>query len=199
MSLDEEGNGRRRRVLHVVRSLNRGGIETWLLGVVRHGRSTTILHDVCYQGPEAGALAQQFEAAGSTLHSCQLGANLWSSARRLRRLLTRRRYDVIHIHTGLHSGAAVWAASSAGVPSVVTIHTPSFRPQTSWTRRAWVRAGRQLYGRLSLLYSLRCAAAVSAGVGGVRVCFRRCARIHNPIRGDSERLVSRRTGAAYTR
>ncbi len=146
-----------------------GGIETWLLNVVRHKRLGGSHHDICCVGPELGLLAEQAEQAGARLIHSPMSANPVSYTRRLAKVLHRVQPDVLHVHTGLHSGPAIRAARSVRLPTVLTVHNTAFAPGTAFTRQSWTRTLRSLYGRISLRYAIdqaSIAQGVSDGVVG---------------------------------
>ncbi|MCA9240043.1 MAG: glycosyltransferase [Planctomycetales bacterium] len=142
------------RVLHVIHWLTRGGIESWLLNLLRHIDRSAIAMDVCCKGPDVGYLAPQVRASGAEVLHCPLGLRPDSFVRRLKRTIQSGGYHVVHVHTHVHSGLPVVAARAAGVPVVTTFHNSMHGPETSFSRLPGVRHARSLYARYSMRYAL---------------------------------------------
>jgi glycosyltransferase involved in cell wall biosynthesis len=149
-------------VAHVVLSLDCGGLERVVLGLLRAGRGQgQSVSVVCVERP--GALAAQAEAAGVRVVSADKPPGLrLGTVRRLEQIFGRLRPDVVHTHQIgplLYAGPA---ARAAGVPVVVhTEHGNHLAGLTPWVRR--VKA------RLLWRYASRRAArffCVSADIAG---------------------------------
>jgi glycosyltransferase involved in cell wall biosynthesis len=104
------------RVLHVVGTMNPGGVETWLLHVLEHIERDRFQFDFCVCGPQAGLYAAEVERLGGKILKCPKGANLWLFRRDFRRVLRDGKYDVIHSHVHFFSGALLRWAKAEGVP-----------------------------------------------------------------------------------
>ncbi|MFV1965104.1 MAG: glycosyltransferase family 4 protein [Pirellulaceae bacterium] len=142
------------RVLHLVHWMNRGGIESWLLTVLQHLSRKRCQMDVCCKGPECGELAPAVRETGSRLLLCPLGPAVVPFLHRFKGVLKRGGFDLLHVHTDVHSGPAVYAANSAGVPVVTTFHNTLFPPETRLTKCVGVRTLRSWYARRSMRYAL---------------------------------------------
>ena len=105
------------RVLHIIGAMDYGGIETWLMHVLRHINRTKFQFDFCYTKPEPGAYALEIEALGGRMVACLLKkSNPLSFARRFRSVLREGRYDVVHSHVHHFSGFVVRLAHQEQVP-----------------------------------------------------------------------------------
>ncbi len=72
------------------------------------------------------------------------------SARRLKALFKRERFDIVHVHTPVASLIGRWAAWRAGVPKIVyTAHGFYFHERMAWLKRAAFVALEWLGGRLT--------------------------------------------------
>jgi glycosyltransferase involved in cell wall biosynthesis len=106
------------RILHVVGSLNRGGIETWLQQAVRllpRGYRS----DFCTYRFPRGAFADCLERHGCRFYHIPLGSTAISFirfVRALRGLLRTNRYDVVHSHGLLLVGLILLIARLERVP-----------------------------------------------------------------------------------
>ena len=102
------------KILHVVGSLNRGGIETWLREVVGRLSRGRYESDFCtYRRGGRGAYAAEFEHCGCKLYHIPLGRSPLAILRfsgRFRRLVHEGRYDVVHCHGLLLVGFIMFLA-----------------------------------------------------------------------------------------
>ncbi len=104
------------RILHVVGTMNPGGLETWLLNVLAHIERDRFQFHFCVCGSETGIYGREVERLGGTVLRCPKGADLWSFRRRFRTVLREGKYDVVHSHVFFFSGALLRWANQEGVP-----------------------------------------------------------------------------------
>jgi glycosyltransferase involved in cell wall biosynthesis len=134
------------RILHALGSMNPGGVESWLLHVLKYIDRDRLHFHVCTFGPQAGLYASNVEELGGKMLRCPKGANLWSFRDRFRQMLREGNYDVVHSHVHLFSGALLRWAKAEGVPvRIAHSHTSrDGRPDTllrSYYRRlmkSWI-------------------------------------------------------------
>ncbi|MEB3209653.1 MAG: glycosyltransferase, partial [Synechococcus sp.] len=103
-------------VLHIVESLDRGAVETWLVRMLEHATRRGIQNDWTFycQLSQQGALEARARASGARVVHSPVGLDeKIAFARALRDELRRREYDVLHCHHDLVS--AVYLAASAGL------------------------------------------------------------------------------------
>ena len=131
---------KRIRILHALGTLDPGGVETWLLNVMKYVDRDRFEFHFCTFGRHAGLYAAEIEKLGGKVLRCPKGANLWSFARRFRKILREGNYDVVHSHVHLFSGAALRWAKAEGVPMrIAHSHTSrDGRPDTP-ARRGYRR------------------------------------------------------------
>lgn len=118
-------------LLHVVRSLRPGGIESLLLDVLPRLRARGRACELLCIGREPGPLAQRFREAGVPVHHRHVASRwsprgLWS----LRREIRRRRPALVHTHGYAPNVTGTVGAWSAGVPAIVA-HVHGF---LDWSR-----------------------------------------------------------------
>jgi glycosyltransferase involved in cell wall biosynthesis len=104
------------RILHAIGSLDLGGVETWLLNVLRNIDRDRFQFDFCTFGPKPGVHAAEVEKLGGRILPCQKGSNPWRFRGRFRRILREGHYHVVHSHVHLFSGAVVRWANAERVP-----------------------------------------------------------------------------------
>ena len=105
------------RILHVVGGLDRGGVETWLVEVMRHIDRTKYQFDFLMPNARAGAYDGEVCAMGSRIIPCPSPSNPVRYGRNFLRLLRKYGpYDIIHSHVHYFSGYVMTLARLAGVP-----------------------------------------------------------------------------------
>lgn len=132
------------RALHVLGSLNPGGVERWLLDTVRLGGDSPWRFDFCLLGRERGIYAPRLEALGCRTLHCPLDPRVTFPGR-LYGLLRRERCQVVHSHVHHFSGVVLAVARAAGVPvRAAHSHTCDIRTGKLLHRRLYRRAMRAL-------------------------------------------------------
>jgi glycosyltransferase involved in cell wall biosynthesis len=131
--------GKPRRILHVVREMARGGVETWLMHVLRHIDSRRVQMDFLVQTDEPGDYDAEIEARGSRLLRCTAPRYSPEYARRMCALFsTGRLYDAVHSHVHHFSGYVLWLARISKIPlRVAHSHSDTSRQDK---RAGWVRS-----------------------------------------------------------
>ncbi|MGC8908854.1 MAG: glycosyltransferase family 4 protein, partial [Desulfomonilaceae bacterium] len=165
-STASEAMGNTRKILHLITSLNPGGIERWVMQMIEHGPRYGIQSDVCCKA-ERGRWANDAERLGAKVFVNRLTPLHVSYGKTLRRLIVDQNYSVVHCHLGTYSGYPIWLAHKSCVPIVNTFHNTRFPPQTSWLKLPLVRSLRAVYSYVSIRYASSLAdanVAVSEGV-----------------------------------
>jgi glycosyltransferase involved in cell wall biosynthesis len=103
------------RVMHVLGSLNPGGVEMWLLEAIRN-YNDELVTSICTLKEGPGALDDQFRSLGVRIVRCPLNVNLIAFGRRFLTLLRDEPQDVVHSHVHQFSGVVLALARRAGVP-----------------------------------------------------------------------------------
>ncbi|MBI5249430.1 MAG: glycosyltransferase [Desulfomonile tiedjei] len=144
------------RVLHLVYALYRGGLESWLLRMLREIPRDVAAMDVCCMGVDTGPWAEQASDLGARVLHCPLRPDHIGFYLGLRRILNRYNYDLIHNHLGVYSGFPVWIAKRERVPVITTFHNTDFSMASlRWLRLPLISDLRRLYARLSIDYAAR--------------------------------------------
>ena len=165
----------RPRVLHVLGSLNRGGVETWLLHVLRNTRENWSTEFLLHRR-DPGAYDPEACALGAVLHYSPSPKNPTSYTRGLQNMLYMQGpYDAVHSHVHFYSGVVLRAAALAGV-SVRIAHSHTTEPPQTRGYGALMRRWIQRHATHCLAIS---AAAAEVLFGG-RWCTDTRAEIHEP-------------------
>ena len=140
------------RVLHVLGSLNRGGIEVWLLQALRVvDREATHMDFYCLGG-EQGELASDAEELGSRVFVGDPGRTGLRFRRHFSGVLRSGEYDVVHSHVHHFSGYVLRLAAKHGVRGRIAQSLTAPREQRpSVRRRAYLALMRRWINRHATL------------------------------------------------
>jgi glycosyltransferase involved in cell wall biosynthesis len=159
----------RRRVLHVVGAMNRGGVESWLMSILR---SADRSFDMSFlvNTAEKAAFDDEIRALGAPILRCLFRGDPLSYAFRLRALLRAEGpFDVVHSHVHFFSGWVLAVARSAGVPRrIAHSHNDTSRVEGRGVARSLYRLGMQGLIRRNATLGLACSGLAAAALWGER-------------------------------
>ncbi len=105
------------QILHVVGGMNRGGIETWLMHVLRHIDRDRFQMDFLVHTTQPCAYDDEIRALGSKITPCLYPSQPWLYARNFRQIVREYGpYDLVHSHVHHFSGYVLRLAQQAGIP-----------------------------------------------------------------------------------
>ncbi|MEC4812916.1 MAG: glycosyltransferase family 1 protein [Scytonema sp. PMC 1069.18] len=105
------------RILHVVGGMNRGGIETWLMHILRHIDRNRFQMDFLTHTTEVCAYDEEILSLGSQIIPCLKPSQPWLYALNFQRILREYGpYDIVHSHVHHYSGYVLRLAEQEGVP-----------------------------------------------------------------------------------
>jgi glycosyltransferase involved in cell wall biosynthesis len=105
------------RILHVIGGLNRGGVETWLLQILRHIDRRKYHFDFLVHTEQPCAYDDEVRSLGARVIPCLSSTQPVRYARNLVRILRALGpYDCVHSHVHHFSGYVLTVARWAGVP-----------------------------------------------------------------------------------
>jgi glycosyltransferase involved in cell wall biosynthesis len=152
------------RILHVLGKLDRGGVETWLVQVLRHIDRKKYQMDFLVHTEDPGAYDEEVRALGARIIPCLRPSSPVQYALRFRRILREYGpYDVVHSHVHHFSGYVLMLAAAAGVPvRIAHSHSDTRRNQAaaSLTRKGYATTMMGLIEKFST-----CSLAVSTEAG----------------------------------
>jgi glycosyltransferase involved in cell wall biosynthesis len=137
------------RILHVVGGMDRGGVETWLMHVLRQLAASTSSSDnrsqfqMDFLTPEARhyEYTQELESLGSQILPCLEPSDPWRYATNFKRILDEYGpYDIVHVHVHLFSGYVLYLAAKLGVKArIIHSHsdTSSIESTAKWPRQIY--------------------------------------------------------------
>jgi glycosyltransferase involved in cell wall biosynthesis len=131
------------RILHAVGGMNRAGIETWLMHVLRNIDRDQFKMDFLVHTSDRCAYDDEIRGLGSRIIPCMRPSNPWLYAKNLRRILREQGpYDIVHSHVHHYSGYVLRIAAEEGVPVRIAHSHNDTTPTDSRAglpRRAYLR------------------------------------------------------------
>jgi glycosyltransferase involved in cell wall biosynthesis len=104
------------RILHVLGKLDRGGVETWLVQVLRHIDREKYQMDFLVHTTDPGAYDDEVKTLGAKIIPCLRPSSPALYAKNFFRILKEYGpYDVVHSHVHHYSGYVLMLAAMAGV------------------------------------------------------------------------------------
>lgn len=130
------------RILHVVGGMNRGGIETWLMHILRHIDRDRFQMDFLVHTAEPCPYDDEARTLGSKIIPCLDPSKPWLYARNFKRILSEYGpYDIVHSHVHHFSGYVLWLTKQAGIPvGIAHSHNDnsSAEANAGWLRRSYL-------------------------------------------------------------
>lgn len=130
------------RILHIVGAMNRGGIENWLMNVLRNIDRNQFQLDFLVHATDAGAFDDEIRALGGDVISCPRSKRPLAYAKRLRSIFNQNGpYDVLHSHVHHFSGYTVRLAHKAGIPvRIAHSHSDTRKAEVNakWVRQTYL-------------------------------------------------------------
>jgi glycosyltransferase involved in cell wall biosynthesis len=103
------------KILHCLGALDPGGVETWLMHLLKPLDTKRFQFDFCTFGSHAGLYAVEAEKLGAKVLRCPRSQTFLNMGRRFRQILREGQYDVIHSHVHLFSGIVLRWGRREGV------------------------------------------------------------------------------------
>jgi glycosyltransferase involved in cell wall biosynthesis len=139
------------RILHVLGGMDRGGVETWLMHVLRHIDRQRFQMDFAVNIERRCAYDDEIEALGSKIYPCPTPSNPLRYAHNFLKILREHGpYDVVHSHVHHYSGFVLFLAKRASVPvRIAHSHsdTSSLDDRSSSVRRLYLGSSRRWIAR----------------------------------------------------
>lgn len=105
------------RILHVVGGMNPGGIETWLMHVLRNIDRDRFQIDFLVHTAQPCAYDDEIRSLGSKVIPCLYPSKPWLFGRNFKRIVREYGpYDIVHSHIHHFSGYILHLAHQAGIP-----------------------------------------------------------------------------------
>ena len=137
------------RILHVLGKLDRGGVETWLVQLLRQVDRSRYQMDFLVHTTAAGAYDEEVKALGARIIPCLQHDRPLTYAKNFRAVLkTYGPYDCVHSHVHHYSGYVLLLARLFGVPvRIAHSHTGKLETKASPPRKIYLLLMRMLLAR----------------------------------------------------
>ena len=154
------------RVLHVVGAMNLGGVESWLMALLRYADRAEIAMDFMVHTARPAAYDSEIRALGSRLHPCP-SVHRPSYIREFDKVLQRHGpYDVLHSHVHWFSGLTTTLARRRGIRLRIA-HSHSNSSQAEAGASPWRALYRSLMRRGILASATHLLAASGPAAGAL--------------------------------
>ena len=139
------------KILHVVGGMTRGGVETWLMHVLRGIDRAKFKFHFLVHTSEPCAYDEEIRRLGAEIHPCTGVRNPIKYARQFKAVLQKHGpFDVVHSHVYLYSGYVMRLAAEAGVPiRIAHSHTALTPKGLNFARFTYERLMRDWIARYS--------------------------------------------------
>lgn len=129
------------RVLHVVHTMDCGGIESMLMNVYRKIDRKKIQFDFLVNGSKNNYFTEEIEnLGGKVLNVVPKRENFLKNINETISYMKAGKYKIVHIHQDSMISPAIWCAKRAGIPYIIThAHTTSV---DGWYRKIATYIGR---------------------------------------------------------
>jgi len=133
------------RVLHIVNDMDcGGGIETWLMHLLRRMDIKDVTFDFLVETGRPSRFVSEIQQRGGRVIACGRPKEVWSYAKRFAGVLRELGpFHVVHSHVHILSGLTLWVAGQWGVPQRLAHgHTDrrvvdhTVNPLKRWSRAA---------------------------------------------------------------
>lgn len=103
------------KILHVVTWMGSGGLENWLMNVLRNINRDKYQIDIVVQNLEQGPFDLELQEMGIEIHYCPGAPNPFLFTKNLLKILNNKKYDVVHSHIHHLSGYVLLIAYIVGI------------------------------------------------------------------------------------
>jgi glycosyltransferase involved in cell wall biosynthesis len=127
-----------RRILHAVGGMGRGGVESWLMHVLRRADPQRYQMDFLVRTTREQAHDPEIRALGGRVIPCEGHARPWRFARRFGEVMrSHGPYDVVHSHLPYYGGFVLRLAARHGVPARIAHSHNDLRVADAARSRLW--------------------------------------------------------------
>lgn len=104
-----------KKVIHVLGKMDAGGVETWLVNLLKNTDPTQIQHEFLLQKSGKGFYDEEIILGGGKIHHCLNNGNPFIYSLNLYKILKLIRPDIIHSHVHIFSGLVLFIAFLCGI------------------------------------------------------------------------------------
>ena len=111
--------GQPKKIVHVLGAMNIGGIESWLITILRNANREQYIHEFIVHSGEKAYFDDEIKALGTKKYVCSTD-NIATYPVRLFKLFRQIKPDVVHSHVHNFSGLVLMVAALAGVKTRIS-------------------------------------------------------------------------------
>lgn len=109
-----------KKVVHVLGAMNAGGVEAWLMTLLRHTNKELINHEFIVHHKEKAFYDDEIYSLGSQIYYCPYSSNPLIYALNLYKAFKKAKPDVVHSHVHAFSGLVLLIAYLCGIKSRIS-------------------------------------------------------------------------------
>ncbi|MDR2169397.1 MAG: glycosyltransferase [Planctomycetaceae bacterium] len=130
------------KILHIILALNRGGIETWLMHLLRLQRPNIQFDFIVFQ---KGQMDEEAQSLGATIHYLPFRYPvILRHKKELTKIISENKYDVIHYHGSIFSGIITKIATKYETPvQIIHAHNTQY-----CGKRFFINTVKEIYRQL---------------------------------------------------
>ena len=117
-------------IVHILASLDRGGVESWLMYAMKNGLAENCNISVCLTGKKTDCdYSDDFKKLGGKIYHCPISPNRMGFKKRFTHFLSEYNFDIIHSHLYFFSGIILECATKVGVKKRIAHLHPTSDPK----------------------------------------------------------------------
>lgn len=109
-----------KKVVHVLGAMNAGGVEAWLMTLLRHTNKELINHEFIVHHKKKAFYDDEIYSLGSQIYYCPYSSNPLIYALNLYKAFKKAKPDVVHSHVHAFSGLVLLIAYLCGIKSRIS-------------------------------------------------------------------------------
>jgi len=157
------------QILHVVGGMNRGGVETWLMHVLRHMDSSLFHHDFLVHTNQRCQYDEEIEGLGSRILRCSFPHQPQIYYRKFKDILQNQGpYDIVHSHVHFYSGFTLFIAKQSNIQGRISHShndTRLLQSRASFFRRIYLMLMKRLINKCAT-HGLACSQSAATALFG---------------------------------
>lgn len=109
-----------KKVVHILGAMNAGGVEAWLMTLLRNTDKEVIKHQFIVHHKQKAFYDDEIHELGSEIHYCQHSSNPFKYALNLYRVLKKVQPEIVHSHVHAFSGIVLFVAYLCGIKNRIS-------------------------------------------------------------------------------
>lgn len=180
------------KVLHMVKTVNMGGIETFLVNLLKKLDQNKYQFDFLLWTDEKCYYEDEIKELGGKIYRIKITNNPIKDILTVKKFLDKHNYDVVHSHSLFYSGFFMLAAKIAKVKIRIShMHSKSDNEKNTFIRKLYKSVARFLMKNLS---TSCCACSEEAAIYGFSkinnkvIIINNCINVDNFINVDTKKV-----------